>query len=109
MKKLLKKFLRRGYKLIKELWKRQEVRPYEFRDLSFKGKLESKFEEEKADKIEIPLRDLRPQNSTYEATRISSVYESIYWRWKRVKEYFEEIEDKYCDVGMKEAKAIMYS
>lgn len=100
MKKLLKEFLRRGNRLLNELWNKQVSRPYPDQENAFKRKPESKI---KGEIIE------NAGKSIYEATNISNAYEGMYWKWQRVKEYFREIEDKYCDMGMKEAKAIMNS
>ena len=49
------------------------------------------------------------KNSTYEPTNIGSTYDSIYFKWVRVKEYFKETEDIYLDKAMNEAKIIMNS
>ena len=100
MRKLLKEFLRRGNKLIRELWNRQVERPYPTQEDAFKRKAEGKNKEGIKGK---------PENSIYEATNISSAYEGMNWKWQRVKEYFREIGDGYCDIGIKEARAIMNS
>ena len=49
------------------------------------------------------------QNVDYEATNITNVYDSEYWKWKRVKGYYKEIEDICLDKAIKEAKTIMNS
>ena len=49
------------------------------------------------------------QNSNYEPTNIDSTYDSIYFKWRRIKEYFKETEDIYLDKAINEAKIIMNS
>ncbi len=77
--------------------KKQVSKPYTCQENEFKRKLEGKFEKENW------------KNVDYEATNISNVYDSQYWKFKRVKEYYKEIEDIYLDKAIKEAKTIMNS
>ena len=80
-----------------------EANHYRVQKDAFKRKLEGKFDNENIKKPE------NWKNPTYEPTNIGSAYDSIYFKWIRVKEYFKETEDIYLDMAINEAKIIMNS
>jgi hypothetical protein len=86
---------------IKELLKHEDkTRVYKPRKINKKRNIQPKYE----DNFNFVYEDI---NLSYEPTNILSVYESDYWRWRRVKEYYKEIEDIDWDRRFKEAKEFM--
>lgn len=90
----------------RRIGKRQVSNHYRDKKNAFKRKLEGKFKDENIKKYQ---KQEFLKNSTYEPTNISVTYDSMYFRWTRVKEYFKETEDIYLDKAINEAKLIMNS
>ena len=88
---------------IKEYEKKQVSNHYGLAKRTFKRKLNGKFNNKKVKKPE------NCKNLTYEPTNISITYDSMYFKWIRVKEYSKETEDIYLDKAITEAKIIMNS
>lgn len=97
---------------IKENGKRQVSNHRQLVKKEFKRKpkaeslVEAKFKDENIKKYQ---KQEFPGNPTYESTNISATYDSMYFKWTRVKEYFKETEDIYLDNTINEAKIIMNS
>ena len=86
-----------------------EANPSPVYDNTNKGQLDGKFNKQNEKKPENWLEVSKIQNFTYEPTNISNVYSSMYWRWRRVKGYYNEITEEDIDWNKryKEAKAVM--
>lgn len=88
----------------------KEAIPYLVHKDANKGQLDDKFNEQNEKESNNWIKASKTQNTNYEPTNISSAYNSIYWQWKRAKEYYKGIDENIdWNRRYKEAKTIMNS